>query len=204
VVTLGRPEVWPAAVALENQVGQQWVPPLGDADFWLLRLACTLRQPGGSSPLVRSAIKEAQQTLALRPRNGRAARDTTYAFSLFPDRLTAEDKVELSAGLEPGLKFAKTFELKVGKLGAKIEFRKVFPVIQAYGAGEPEPYWVFKPHAAHPLEGSQFVYAVVAAGRGADGVLGHVDMTVTVEDRLFGLIRYGLPDEAAQASFAIL
>ena len=47
VATLGHPEIWPAARALEAEVGRKWTPPLGGADFWLLRLACTLREPEG-------------------------------------------------------------------------------------------------------------------------------------------------------------
>jgi hypothetical protein len=61
VVTIGTPEVWPAAEALEHQVGQKWVAPVGGASFWLVRLAWTLREPGGWSN-----ITEAQQSLHLR------------------------------------------------------------------------------------------------------------------------------------------
>ena len=79
VVTMGQPEVWPAAQALESEVGKKWTPPLGGAEFWLVRLACTLREPGG-----RPAISEATQTLYLRPRNPAADDQATYAHSLFP------------------------------------------------------------------------------------------------------------------------
>jgi hypothetical protein len=48
--TIGRPEIWPVADALENEVRQKWTPPLGDADYWLVRLACTLRDPPGNPP----------------------------------------------------------------------------------------------------------------------------------------------------------
>ena len=39
LVTVGRPEIWPAAEALETEVGKKWTPPLGDASYWLVRLA---------------------------------------------------------------------------------------------------------------------------------------------------------------------
>ena len=52
VAALGHPEIWPAARALEAEVGRKWTPPLGGADFWLLRLACTLREPAGRPALV--------------------------------------------------------------------------------------------------------------------------------------------------------
>ena len=95
-----------------------------------------------------------------------------YAYSLFPDRLTAENKGEFSVSLGPELKFADKAEIKLGGIGAKIEFKKVFPVIQGYGAGETAPYWIFKSHLSHPLDGTQFVYAVLVDRAGADGILG--------------------------------
>ena len=195
--TIGRPEIWPAADALENEVGQKWTPPLGDADYWLVRLACTLRDPSGLQ-----SITEAQQRLYLRPQNSSAGETGAYAYNLYPDRLGVEDKSEFSIGLGPELKFAGS-EFKVGELGAKIEYRKVFPVIQGYGAGESAPYWIFRPHAAHPLEGSQFVYAVVAATAGAGGIRAYVKLVVTVETQ-FGPLRFGTPEEArAHTKFTI-
>jgi len=190
VAALGRPEVWPAADALEGVVGKKWIPPLGGADFWLLRLACTLREPEGRRSLV-----SAEERLFLRPRSPAAGEGAAYAHSLFPERLGVEDKAELNASLGPELKFGEV-GLKVGEVGASIEYRKVFPVIQAYGAGEPAPWWEFKAHDAYPLAGSQFVYAVVAALAGAGGIRAAVELVVTVESRWGGLVRLGLPEEA--------
>jgi hypothetical protein len=189
-VTLGKPEIWPAAEALEPEVGKKWTPPLGDASYWLVRLACTLRDPAG-----RPNLTEATQTLYLRPKNATAGERAAYAYSLFPDRLSVEDKAEFSASLGPELKFVSGFEIKPGEIGATVEYRKVFPVIQSYGAGESTPYWVFKSHAAHPLDGNQFVYAVIAATSGAGGVRASVELTATIQTEL-GPVRLGLPEKA--------
>jgi len=198
VVTIGQPEIWNTADALKTQVGQDWSPPMGLEGAWLVRLACTLRNPAGTAK-----ITEATQTLYLRPKNPAADKSTAYALSLFPDRLGVEDKSEFSAGLGPELKFGQDISGKIGVLGIKIEYRKVFPVIQGYGAGESKPYWIFKPHAAYPLEGTQFVYAVIATRPGADGARASVELIVTAETRL-GLVRLGLPEEAkAHVSFTI-
>ncbi len=198
VVTIGEPEIWPVAAALENEVGRKWTPPLGDAGYWLVRLACTLRNPPGLP-----RITEATQTLYLRPKNAHTDEQSTYAFSLFPDRLGVEDKAEFNASLGPELKFAGGAGFSVGQLGAKIEYRKVFPVIQSYAAGEPTPYWIFKPHRAHPLDGSQFVYAVVVARAGAGGIRANVELVVSVE-LPGGLAKFGLSDEAkANTRFVI-
>jgi len=37
VATIGRPEIWPVAEALENEAGRKWSLPLGDACYWLVR-----------------------------------------------------------------------------------------------------------------------------------------------------------------------
>ena len=177
IVTIGQPEIWSVSDALENEVGQKWVPPMGyDTNYWLVRLACTLRKPSGLQ-----SITEAQKTLYLHPQNSRAGDGTVYAYSLFPERLSIEDKVEFNISLGPQIKFADGSEVKAGELSAKIDYRKVFPVIQSYGAGESRPYWIFKPHAKHPLDGSQFVYAVVVAKGTAGGIRANVLLTVTVE-----------------------
>jgi len=197
VVTLGRPEIWPVAAALEPQLGKPWVPPLSNAAFWLLRLACTLHPVGRFQEIV-----EAQQTLSLTPLQPGAPVTSTYAFSLFPERLTAEEQREMNLTLGPKLKFGD-ITVEGGQAGTRISYRQVFPVIQGYGAGEPEVYWLFKPHRVYPLAGCQFVYAVVAAQTGAGGIRGAVELTVSV-DTDFGIIRLGLPREArADLGFTI-
>jgi hypothetical protein len=198
VVSIGQLEIWPAAEALENEVGKKWVPPLGDAGYWLVRLACTLREPSGLLN-----ITEAQQTLTLRPHNREEDPSVVYAYSLFPDRLAVENKGELSATLGPELKFGDAVQLKAGELGAKIEFKQVFPIIQSYGAGESTPYWIFRSHLSHPLDGTQFVYAVLVDRAGADGILADVALTVTAQTQ-FGSLRFGTPYEARKSTQFII
>ncbi len=188
--TIGQLEIWPAADALENEVGKKWVAPLGGARYWLVRLACTLHKPSGQLHLT-----EVQQTLTLSPRSRQEGDAAAYAFSLYPERLDVEQKGELSATLGPELKFGAAVSLKAGELGAKIEFKQVFPVIQSFGAGESKPYWLFRPHSSHPLEGTQFVYAVLVDRAGPDGILANVELTVTAQNQ-FGIFCYGTPYEA--------
>ena len=191
-VTIGQPEVWSAAKALENETGKKWIPPLGDAKYWLVRLACTLREPPNGTEII-----EASQTLYLLPQPHSAGEKSTYAHNLFPQRLGVEDKSSFTLSLGPELGFADGSSVKVGELGTTIEYRKVFPVIQSYGLGESNPSWVFKPHAANPLVGSQFVYAVLVARSPATGLKAHVEMTVTTQSA-FGPVKYGTPQEAYQ------
>ncbi len=198
VVTIGKPEFWLAEDALETEVGKKWTSPRGGAQFWLARFACTLRDPNG-----RLQINAAAQNLYLRPRTGAASSDSVYAYSLFPQRLTVEEKGSFDVKLSPELSFAKAISFKPGELGVNIEFRQVFPVIQSYGAGEPQASWEFTAHPAHPLDGTQFVYAVIGVMPGAEGGRGSIEISVTTQNQI-GRIKYGLPQEAnANVSFTL-
>ncbi len=192
VVTIGQPEVWDVEKALENETGKKWAAPLGQAKYWLVRLACTLREPPAGVE-----ITEATQTLYLQPEPHSAGQTSAYAHNLFPQRLGAESKTDFTLSLGPELGFADGSSVKVGELGATIEYRKVFPVIQAYGLGESSPSWVFKPHASHPLVGSQCVYAVLVARAPAAGLRAHIEVTVTTQTAL-GPVKYGTPGEARE------
>ena len=66
--TLGRPEVWPAAAAPNSELSREWTPPLGGADYYLVRL--TLQNPGS-----RLQITDATESLYLRPKGGTAGPD---------------------------------------------------------------------------------------------------------------------------------
>ena len=198
IAAIGKPKIWAAAEALQNVVGQPWTPPLGNAEFWLVGLACTLREPPGPPQITGATL-----TLYLRPRDAEAPAESAYAYSLFPERLGIESKAEFSAGLEPTLQFGNVVELEAGKLGATIEYRKIFAAIQAYDAGKPSPYWVFKPHPAQPLDGCQHVYAVVAAEAGTGGARATITLTATVETR-WGVLKLGPPESAhSNLSFSI-
>jgi hypothetical protein len=181
MVTLGKSEIWNVADAMESVIGKKWIPPRGNANYWLIRLACTLRDPEGIY-----RIEEARMSISLSPKNKNANSDSAYAFSLHPDRLGVESKTEFSFKLSPELKFGET-EAKAGEIGVDIEYRKVFPIIQSYGAGESEPSWTFRRHPTNPLDGSQFVYAVVVAMNEAGGIKAKMDFIAKAEVPVFGL-----------------
>jgi hypothetical protein len=135
--------------------------------------------------------------------NADAPAESTYAYSLYPERESEESQSEWTVKLGPELKFASGVEVGVGELGATFTHRRAYPVIQAYDVGTPRPYWVYRPHTARPLDGSQFVYAVIAARAGSGGVRAVVDLTVSVRSA-WGLRRFRPPEEArAQLSFTI-
>ena len=187
-VTLGEPVWWPVEQAMESKTGQKWTPPADNRRYTLLRLACTLH------PLAQARDRYTEATLTAYLRSNRGGQPVV-AHDLCPIRLTAETKGKFTVGLGPELKFAKVIEAKVGEVGAEIEYRQVFPVIQGYGLSESRPYWQFSHHAAHPLLGCQSVYLVLATPSEANGARLSVELTATLETR-FGPIRVGPPQEA--------
>lgn len=185
-VTVGEPVWWAPEEALESQTGKKWMPPAGDRQYTLLRLACSLHPPAEG----RARYNEATLSAYLRPRQGI---ELVIAHDLFPQRLTAEDKGKFTFGLGPDLKFG-ALAASLLEVGAEIEYHKVFPVIQGYGLGESRPYWKFAHHATKPLLGCQSVYVVLAAPKDARGVRLSVELIATLETR-WGPITVGLPEE---------
>ena len=187
-ITLGEPASWSPEEALQSETGKAWSPPAGNRRYALLRLACTLHPQCED----RARYEEARLTAYLRPRSGPGA---AVAHDLLPLRVGAERRGKLTASLGPDLKFGSTVDVSVAQLGAEIEYLKVFPVIQAYGLGESNPYWHFAHDRTNPLLGCQYVYLVVAAPQQVDAIRLAIELMATVEAR-FGPVRLGLPAEA--------
>lgn len=192
-VTLGEPVWWPAEQALESETGRTWTPPGGNQRYTLVRLACTLHRPREE----RSHYVEATLHAYLRAARGSGQ---VVAHDLYPQQRSAEQTGAFKFSLRPDLRFADTVDLSLMGVGAEIEYRQVFPVIQGFGLGESSPYWQFTRHATYPLLGCQFVYALLATPADVGGVRMTVELVATWETRL-GPLRVGLPeDERAHIS----
>ncbi|MBK8900758.1 MAG: hypothetical protein IPM53_06240 [Anaerolineaceae bacterium] len=195
-ISLGQPMVWNAAAAVKNELGRDWSPPRADLAYALVGLPCTLHPLPNEDGRYTTARLEAY----LRPRYGRG---TALAHDLFPLRHTVQDKGKLSVGLTPELKFASAIAAKLLEVGVEKEHTAVYPVIQAYGLGEPNPYWEFKQHSQFPLQGSQKLYLLAAGPADAPLVL-RLNLVADVEYHRWGVLRYGPPQSASdRLSFEI-
>ena len=183
-VSLGRPVAWDAAAAVKGELGRAWTPPADDLAYTLIGLA-TLHPPGERDGRYAEVSLEAH----LRPRYGQG---TAVAHDLFPLQQTVPEMGSVTVGLTPALKFAKAIDVKLLEVGVEKAFAAAFPVIQAYGLGEPDPYWQFKRHAQFPLLGSQRVYLVAAGPRDVPLRL-WLNLVADVAHRRWGLMRYGQP-----------
>jgi hypothetical protein len=185
--TLGEPVVWKMD-ALKTQLGKEWTPPADGRLFALVRIDFTLHPLEDSS----AHYPQAQLNVFLRPRAGIG---NVVALDLFPVQVTAEKSGKRNVKLAPELKFVSAIDFKPGELGVEIEHHDVFPVIQAFGVGQSNPYWVFKNDNTHKSIGSQSVYFIVAVPPEAQGARLSLELTAQVKSR-FGSFIGGVPEEA--------
>lgn len=186
-VTLGEPVWWPAEQAMEGETGRIWTPPAGDQRYTLVRLACTLHPPREE----RSHYVEATLRAYLRTARGSGR---VVAHDLYPQQRSAEQTGAFKFSLRPDLRFADAVDLSLMEVGAEIDYRQVFPVIQGFGLGESGPYWQFARHTTHPLLGCQFVYALLATPADAGGVRMSVELVATWETRR-GILKVRTPED---------
>ena len=184
-VTLGEP-VWWVAEALEKETGKAWTVPADGKRYALVRLACTLHRPEQGS-----AFSDAKLTTYLRPAGSPGQ---AVAHDLYPMRETAERTGRVGARLGPDLKFGPV-DASLAEASIEIDLRQVYPVVQAFGLGESNPYWTFERHKTHPLLGSQYVYAVVAAPPAASGVRLTIELVATVDTGWLPM-RFKTPEQA--------
>ncbi|MFZ1398864.1 MAG: hypothetical protein WAS33_18310 [Candidatus Promineifilaceae bacterium] len=195
-ISLGQPVIWDVAAAVKNELGRDWTPPRADLAYALVGLACTLHPLANGDGRYATARLEAY----LRPRYGSGP---AFAHDLFPLRHTVQDKGKFTVGLTPELKFADAIDAKLLEVGVEKEHTAVYPVIQAYGLGESNPYWEFQQHSQFPLQGSQKLY-LLAAGPADVPLMLRLNLIATVEHRRWGLIPYGPPQSASdQLTFEI-
>ncbi|MCB9418542.1 MAG: hypothetical protein H6667_01965 [Ardenticatenaceae bacterium] len=187
-VSLGEPATWNVAAALQSELGKTWTPPDPALVYTLIRLSCTLHPPNDRG----SRYTEVRLDAPLRVLNGPGQ---ALAHDLFPMQQTVQDTGKIAVGLNPKLKFAKAIDVELLEVGVEKNYAATFPVVQAYGLGEANPYWLFRDHDQFPLQGSQKVYLLAAAPPDARLRL-HLRLAAAVKPRRWDIVRYGLPPTA--------
>ncbi|MCX6674729.1 MAG: hypothetical protein NTY37_13235 [Methanothrix sp.] len=134
-----------------------------------------------------------------RPEDGGAR---PVAFDLEPRAETEEQTGAFTLGIGPDFKFSSV-NVTLAKAETTINLRRVFPVITADGIGESTARWIFASRPAHPLVGSQIVYAIVQLPPGAE--TSKVSLFLNAEMTTgFGPIKGLLPkDEACDLSWTL-
>lgn len=153
-VSIGKPDWW----AGQKILSDSWKAPEGGYSYGLARFAFSLRPEG------KQKVRRTELVVDFQPEKG-SQRPT--AFDLAPRAETEEETGTLTLGIGPDFKFS-TMDLTLAKAEATINLQRVFPVITADGIGESTARWVFASRPAHPLVGSQIVYAIVQLPPGVE------------------------------------
>jgi hypothetical protein len=178
-VSIGRPVWWDG----EDILGEKWTPPAGGNRYGLVRFAFSLRPEG------RKVVRRAELMVSLEAENGGGA---PVVFDLLP-KVTTEDKTgsfKATVGLD--FKF-----LSLAQAETTIDFTQKVPVIVADGIGESIARWLFVSGRAHPLVGSQLVYAILEMPAGKSAARASLHLSAEVATSL-GPIRGILPREASE------
>jgi len=178
-VSIGKPVWWEG----ETILGEKWTQPVGDNSYGLARFAFSLRPEG------RKVVRRAELMVSLEAENGGGL---PIVFDLLP-KVTTEDKTgtfKASVGLD--FKF-----LSLAKAETTIDLSQKVPVIVADGIGESIARWVFASGGAHPLVGSQIVYAILEMPAGTSSARASLQLSAEVATSL-GPIRGILPKEAKE------
>ncbi|HQI92018.1 MAG TPA: hypothetical protein PLS48_10325 [Methanotrichaceae archaeon] len=152
-VSIGKPDWWSG-----ETLGEFWKAPEGDYSYGLARFAFSLRPEGMQE------VRKAELMLDFQSDDGGAR---PVAFDLVPRAKTEEQTGSVTLGIGPDFKLSSV-GVTLAKAETTINFKWVFPVIITDGIGESTARWVFASKPAHPLVGSQIVYAVVQLPPGAN------------------------------------
>ncbi len=188
-VSIGKPDWW----AGQKIMGDSWKAPEGGYGYGLARFAFSLRPEG------RQEVRRAELVVDLQPDDGGPR---PIAFDLTPKAETEEQTGTFTLGIGPDFKFSSV-DVSLAKAETTINLRRVFPVITADGVGESTARWVFASRPAHPLVGSQIVYAIVQLPPGVEAA--RVSLFLSAEITTgFGPIKGLLPkDEACDLSWML-
>jgi hypothetical protein len=188
-VSIGKPEWWDG----QKIFGDAWKAPEGSCSYGLARFAFSLRPEG------RQEVRKAELMVDFQPEDGGAR---PVAFDLTPRAETEERTGMFTLGISPDFKFSSV-DVTLAKAEATINLRRVFPVITADGIGESTARWVFVSRPAHPLVGSQTVYAIVQLPPGEEAAKVSLFLNAEVATG-FGPIKGLLPkDEACDLSWVL-
>ncbi|MEU7904961.1 hypothetical protein [Actinoplanes sp. NPDC049118] len=155
VVSIGRPEVWNVVDFFDaGALPAPMRSKLSEADFYLVRLACSFRPEHDNTEIewARFSVSLQRDEAGLIP----------SAFDLHPLFVTSEVKRNVTISLAPTLKFLEV-EAGIGSVGFGIEYQEIQPIISASGAGESEPAWDFQAAKGTHVHGSKWMHLLVRA-----------------------------------------
>jgi hypothetical protein len=153
---------WPEVQRLPDPYPLQQMPlptqaQLQAADFYLIRLSCSLRPaPRSRVGWARFHVYLPHDTLGRQP----------VAYDISPVEITREVKRHLKFTLDPTLKF-QSVEAKGAGLEFGLEYPELQPIIAGAGVGEANPTWDYQTATGMAgIQGAKVMYLLVKAPKG--------------------------------------
>jgi len=175
LASIGRPEVWALPeVYPPDKMPHPLRAKLGEADFYLVRLACSFRPRKEQS-----RVAWARFIVRLLPDS--AARQP-IAFDLHPLMVTQEVRRNVKVTLSPSLKFQE-IGAEIGGIEFGFEYPELQPLISAAGAGEERPSWDYEEARGVAVQGSKWMHLLIKAPQGMEMVRAVLDLAADVQVR---------------------
>jgi len=184
-VSIGRPTWWPGEAIL----GSDWHSPAGDRKYGLARFAITV------APDESQTVKSADLNIEL---TAPGSSERPVAFDLYPRELNQIRKDSLKLTISPALSFMEV-EAALGGAELTLDLTNAVPVITAYGVGQTAVRWRFKSQAAHPLDGSRVVYAIIERPSAAHTVEAKIRLSAQTKTGFTAYMLGQVPQNAADS-----
>jgi hypothetical protein len=172
VVSIGQPEAWPLAAVYElDDMPQLLRSRMDEADFYLVRLACSFR------PAHRATrIEWARFAVSLRPdAEGRQP----IAEDLHPGEVDQEIQRRTRVTLSPGLKF-QSVEASIGSAEFGLEYPELQPRIVAAGQSSTKASWDYTEVPGIAVHGGKWMHLLVRAPKGMTSAMADIYLEADV------------------------
>lgn len=178
VVSIGQPQSWPLADLFDvAQVPAEIRASRADADFYLIRLACSFRPAHGEG-----RIEWARFLVEMHPD---AAGRQPVTESQHPLEVTQPVQRQLKFTLSPSFSF-QPVQVSAGDASVGVEYQELRPRISAAGFGTPQASWDYFEVPGIEVVGGKWMHLVVRAPKGTSGV--SADLSVTADVREGGRV----------------
>jgi hypothetical protein len=178
VVSIGQPQSWPLADLFDAaQMPATVRASLANADFYLVRLACSFRPAHDEG-----RIEWARFLVEMHPD---AAGRQPLTESQHPVEITQPVQHQLKFSLSPTFTF-QPVQVSVGDASAGVEYQELRPRISAAGIGTSQASWDYFEVPGIEIVGGKWMHLVARAPKGTSGV--SADLSVTADVRVGGRV----------------
>jgi hypothetical protein len=179
-VTIGEPQTWNVAEVYQEErkpLPAQFSVLLRDANFFLVRLACSFRTERNVQ------IEWARFTADLQSQTPAAF--APVAFALHPLEVYGQERSDVYVGVSSALNFKEIDEVSasLGEYVMTFFYPKLTPVITAAGLQENGFSWDMRETQLYPLRGPRYFHVLIKSPRDARGLRITFNIIADVTDK---------------------